>query len=83
MNQKIVSIIIGFSVVAVVFGLLIFLQFKGAHTSLVKDKFPVIASELLDTSKIKSLLGGLQKNGNVPATVDSGDKGRDNPFDWY
>lgn len=83
MNQKFVSIFIGFGLVALVFGLLIFAQYYGAGKSIIKDKFPVVSSDLIDNTKISTLLNGLQKHGNLPANAGSGNQGRDNPFERY
>lgn len=83
MNQKLLSIIIGFVSVALIFSALIFAQLRGAQKSVAKEKFPIISGDLSDSSKISALLQGLKKHGSLPVSVGSGDKGRNNPFDRY
>lgn len=83
MNQKFLSILIGFGLVAITFGLLIFVQYYGANKSVVKEKFPIISNDLVDSSKISSLISGLQKHGNLPVSAGGANQGRDNPFERY
>ena len=83
MNQKLLSVFIGFGLIAIIFGGLIFMQYRGAQKSITKDKFPVVSSDLRDSAKISALFQGLQKHGSLPVSVGKGDKGRDNPFERY
>lgn len=78
--SKLSVILIGVICITALFVILIWINIAVPSSKLVNDRFVPIPEVLQDGRDFTKAVQGLEKHGNVPITIQEGDKGRSNPF---
>ncbi|HOE74820.1 MAG TPA: hypothetical protein PLX55_00680 [bacterium] len=80
MKNKILAIVLGVGIIAITVAILLWRLSVASNRSLTNKRFVPIPEVLGEGGDFATVLEGLEKNGNLPATVGAGDVGKSNPF---
>ncbi|MBP6930087.1 hypothetical protein KBB60_00545 [Patescibacteria group bacterium] len=80
MKSKILAVALGVGIVAVTVIILLWRLSATDSRMLTNSRFVPVPEVLREGADFSTVLEGLEKNGNLPVAIGTGDVGKNNPF---
>lgn len=80
MKSKILAVALGVGIVAVTVIILLWRLSATDSRLLTNSRFVPVPEVLREGADFATVLEGLEKNGNLPVAIGTGDMGKNNPF---
>lgn len=80
MKSKILAVALGVGIIAVTVIILLWRLSATDSRMLTNSRFVPVPEVLREGADFSTVLEGLEKNGNLPVAIGTGDVGKNNPF---
>lgn len=80
MKSKILAVALGVGIIAVTIIILLWRLSATDSRMLTNSRFVPVPEVLREGADFSTVLEGLEKNGNLPVAIGTGDVGKNNPF---